>query len=109
MITEYVLFGLPAGITRDEVVQGMRDVAPKWRKEQDLIRKTFVYDPAAGQAGAFYLWKNRQAAERAHDQAWRQGVRAKYGSEPVIRYFDTPMVVDNALNQVIEAPAEARA
>jgi len=109
MITEYVLFGLPAGITRDEVLQGMRDVARKWRKEKDLIRKTFVYDPAAGQAGAFYLWKNRQAAERAHGQEWRQGVRAKYGSDPVIRYFDTPMVVDNALNQVIEAPAEARA
>ncbi len=109
MITEYVLFGLPAGITRDEVVQGMRDVAPRWRAEKDLIRKTFVFDPAANQAGAFYLWKNRQAAERAHDQAWRQGVRARYGSDPVIRYFDTPVVVDNALGQTIEVSAEARA
>lgn len=109
MITEYVLFGLPAGITRDEVVQGMRDGAPRWRNEKDLIRKTFVFDPAASQAGAFYLWKNRQAAERAHDQAWRQGVRARYGSDPVIRYFDTPMVVDNALGQTIEADAPARA
>ncbi len=109
MITEYVLFSLPPGITRDEVVQGMREVAPRWRSEKDLIRKTFIFDPAASQAGAFYLWKNRQAAERAHDQAWREAVRARYGGEPVIRYFDTPMVVDNALDRMIEASGDAPA
>jgi hypothetical protein len=108
MITEYVLFSVPPGMTREEVVQGMRDVVPKWRNEKDLIRKTFIYDAGASQAGAFYLWKSRHAAERAHDQGWRQGVRAKYGSEPVIRYFDTPIVVDNALGQTIEAPGQAR-
>jgi hypothetical protein len=103
MITEYVLFKLPAGISREDVVKGMHEVAPRWRQEADLIRKTFVYDPAANQAGAFYLWHNRAAAERAHDQAWRQRIRDSYGSDPVIRYFDTPLVVDNALGQTIEA------
>ena len=103
MITEYVLFKLPAGISRQEVVQGMQEVAPRWRAEPELIRKTFIYDPAAGQAGAFYLWQSRAAAERAHDAAWRQRIRDSYGSEPEIRYFDTPLVVDNALGQTIEA------
>lgn len=107
MITEYVLFSLPTGIPRDEVVQGMRDVAPRWRNAQDLIRKTFVYDPVAGQAGAFYLWKSREAAELAHDQAWRQRIKDTYGSEPVVRYFDTPLVVDNVLGETIEAPQQA--
>jgi hypothetical protein len=102
MITEYVLFDLPHGITRDEVVQGMRDVAPRWRANAELIRKTFVYDPEANQTGAFYLWPSREAAERAHDEAWRQRVRDTYGSEPVIKYFDTPLVVDNALGKTIE-------
>jgi hypothetical protein len=104
MITEYVLFDLPPGMCRDEVVQGMRDVAPRWRGAADLIRKTFVYDAVANQAGAFYLWQSREAAERAHDQAWRQGVRDRYGSDPVIRYFDTPVVVDNARGQTTEPP-----
>ena len=103
MITEYVLFNLPAGISREDVVKGMHEVAPRWRKEAELIRKTFVHDPAANQAGAFYLWHNRAAAECAHDQAWRQRIRDSYGSDPVIRYFDTPLVVDNALGQTIEA------
>jgi hypothetical protein len=102
MITEFVLFRLPAGMTRDEVVQGMREVAPRWRAEAALVRKTFVYEPEAGQAGAFYLWHNRADAERAHDDAWRAGVRARFGSEPELRYFETPLVVDNALDAIIE-------
>lgn len=102
MITEYVLFKLPAGISREDVVKGMHEVAPRWQREPELIRKTFVYEPAAGQAGAFYLWHNRAAAERAHDEAWRQRIRASYGSEPVVQYFETPLVVDNALGQLIE-------
>lgn len=101
MITEYILFSLPAGITRDEVVAGMREVAPRWRAEADLIRKTFIYDAATNQSGAFYLWKNRASAQAAHGDAWRAGIRAKFGSEPAVVYFETPLVVDNALGRVI--------
>lgn len=103
MITEYIVFDLPAGIGRDEVIQGMHEVVPRWLGRPALIRKTFVYDAAANQAGAFYLWENREAAEQAHDEAWRQGIRRKYGSEPVVRYFETPLVVDNALGRTIAA------
>lgn len=101
MITEYVLFRLPPGITREEVVAGMHEVAPRWRAEPNLVRKTFVYDPPAGQAGAFYLWTDRASAEAAHDEAWRQRIRDAYGSEPEIRYFETPLVVDNALGKLV--------
>ena len=62
MITEFVLFSLPAGMSRDELVASMRAVAPKWRATAGLIRKTFVYDPQTRQTGAFYLWKNKAAA-----------------------------------------------
>jgi hypothetical protein len=102
MITEYVLFDLPSGISREEVVAGMHEVAPRWQKEPKLIRKTFVFDPQANQAGAFYLWADRASAEAAHDEAWRQRIRTTYKSEPRIRYFDTPLVVDNALGKLFE-------
>ena len=105
MITEYVLFDLPQSMTRAQVVAGMREIAPKWRGVPGLIRKTFVYDAAAGQAGAFYLWQEKTAAVRAHDDAWRRRIRETYGSDPVIRYFETPLVVDNALEQTIEEAA----
>lgn len=101
MITEYVLFDLPAGISRSEVVAGMHEVAPRWQAHPRLIRKTFVYDAEANQSGAFYLWPDRACAEAAHDAAWRQRIRDTYGSEPVVRYFETPLVVDNALGQLV--------
>jgi hypothetical protein len=101
MITELILFSLPPGISREEVVAGMHEVAPRWQSEPDLIRKTFIYDVEAGQAGAFYLWKTRASAQVAHGEAWRNRIRASYGSEPTIRYFETPLVVDNALGKVI--------
>jgi len=75
MITEYVLFDLPKNMTREQVVAGMVAVAPKWRATPELIRKTFVYDPDAGQTGAFYLWKNKAAAAEAHGEEWRRGIR----------------------------------
>ena len=101
MITEFILFNLPAGLSKEDVVQGMHDVVPRWLGRPALIRKTFVYDAAANQAGAFYLWHDRGSAQLAHDEAWRQGIRDKYGSEPVVRYFETPLVIDNALGETI--------
>jgi len=70
MITELVLFDLPKGITREQVVAGMRERAQHWR--------------------------------RCPDESWRQRIRELYGSEPVMRHFDTRLVVDNVLEDSIE-------
>ena len=105
MISELVMFDLPKGISRAEVVAGMQEVAPRWRANPDLIRKTFLYDPAGGQAGALYLWRRKADAARWHDAAWRKRIVDAYGSEPVIRYFETPLVVDNALQATVAEEA----
>jgi hypothetical protein len=102
MITEYVLFDVPRGMSREAVVAAMHAVAPKRRAMPDLIRKSFLYDPAASQSGAFYLWSNKAAALQAHGEDWRRGIRETFGSVPVIRYFETPLVVDNATHETIE-------
>ena len=102
MITEYVLFDVPRSMSREQVVAAMRAVAPKWRATPDLIRKTFLYDPENSQTGAFYLWSNQAAALQAHGEEWRRGVMETFGSVPVIRYFQTPLVIDNALQETIE-------
>jgi len=102
MITELVLFALPKGITRDEVLAGMRQAAAHWSKNPELVRKNFLYDPEGGQAGGVYLWPSLAAAQRGHDAAWRKRIREMYGSEPVIRYFQTPIVVDNAAQETFE-------
>ncbi len=101
MITELVLFDLPKGMSRAEVVAGMDQSIPMWRRNAELIRKYYLYDAERGQAGGVYLWKTKEAAERGHDEAWRQRIMDTYRAVPVIRYFDTPFVVDNALQQTI--------
>ncbi|MCD6671584.1 MAG: hypothetical protein LT106_01905 [Burkholderiaceae bacterium] len=105
MISELVWFDLPAGMRREEVVEGMREVAAAWRRNPELIRKTFLYDAANRRTGALYLWKSKEAANAAHDDAWRRRIREKYGSTPTRQFFETPLVVDNALGQTIEDTA----
>ncbi len=101
MICEIVRFKVRPGMTREEVLEDARSVAPRWRAEQDLIRKHFLFDGAEESLG-IYLWKNRAAAEAAHDDAWRQRVRDVHGSEPSISYFETLMIVDNLAEEVTE-------
>jgi len=37
-------------------------------------------------------------------EEWRSFVHGKYGSEPILTYLDTPVVVDNMLNEIISDP-----
>jgi hypothetical protein len=49
-----------------------------------------------------YIWPSKAAAQKGHDAAWRDSVRRRTGAEPVIRYFDLLMVVDNENDSVTE-------
>lgn len=108
MITEYVLFALPKGITREQLIENYRKTVPKWRANPDLVRKNYLYDPENGWGGGVYMWRTLEAAKAGHNEAWKQYIRDLYGSEPEIRYFDTPMVQDNLVRETFEfEPAEA--
>ncbi|MGD9885661.1 monooxygenase [Reyranella sp.] len=110
MITEIITFGIPEGMTREEVVANYRRSAPGWRANSDLIRKNYLYDAGTRRAGGVYLWRTMEAARRAREVAWLERVRRTYGSEPVVQYFDTPLVADNVVGQTIDegGPAVAR-
>jgi hypothetical protein len=103
MITEIVLFDLPEGITREEVAARFRENAAVWRADPDLIRKNYLYDPVRRRGGGAYLWPSVEAARRAHDATWRERVRRLFGSEPVIEYFETPVLVDNLRGETVLA------
>ncbi|MDE2007510.1 MAG: hypothetical protein KGI51_13150 [Rhodospirillales bacterium] len=102
MITEIVVFDLPDGMTREQVLANYRRSAPNWRANPDLIRKNYLHDEEGRKAGGVYLWRSIEAARRARDEAWRERVRRSYGSDPVVQYFTTPIVVDNELGRTIE-------
>ncbi len=100
MITEIVLFDLPAGITRERMLAQFRESIPRWRDNPDLLRKHMIFDLARGKGGGVYLWRSVADAKRWHGEAFRQRILAAFGSEPSYQYFDTPVVVDNERRDV---------
>ena len=102
MITEIVTFKLPEGMTHADVVANFEKTAPSWNANPDLIRKNYLLDTTIGVAGGVYLWKNRADAEKWHGEAFRNKVKEIYGSEPEIRFFETPIVVDNVAGVIVK-------
>ncbi len=102
MVTELVFFDLPRGTTREEALAKYRQTAPAWAQNEDLVRKYYFHDAAGNRGGGVYFWKSRAAAERWHGAAYRERIRALYGSEPAITILDTLLVVDNVLGEIAE-------
>ena len=51
MITEIVMFKLPDGTMREEVISNYEKTAPTWRENPDLVRKNYLFDADKGIAG----------------------------------------------------------
>ena len=105
MITAVVTYKHKGGPATKEQIAASQKAAESFRDIPGLIRKNFLYDPEKGQGGGAYTWPSVEAAQRGHDAAWRAKIREMYGSDPVIRYFETPVLVDNVVNDTIEAAA----
>jgi hypothetical protein len=105
MVTEIVLFALPAGMTRETVLANFRQTAPKWRANPDLRRKSYLCDAERRLAGGVYVWSDPAAARRWHDEAWLAMVERLYGARPTIQLFETPIVVDNVAGELTDLAA----
>jgi hypothetical protein len=101
MITVFTTFKLPKPITRAEARSIFLSTAPKYQGVPGLFRKAYVLSDDGGTAGGVYLWNSRREAEAMYTDAWRAFVREKYGTEPNVAYFESPVVVDNVTGQVI--------
>ncbi len=105
MITAVVQFKIPEGTTREDVIKAFKASVPKYKGMPGLVRKYYLYSDE-GNIGGVYLWESRESAEAVYTAEWRKMVAERYGSEPSIAYFDTPIVVDNATGDVIAGAAE---
>lgn len=101
MITALVQFQLPQRITREKAREIFSSTAPKYREIHGLIRKYYTLSEDGGSAGGVYLWESRAHAERLYTEEWKKFIRDKYGAEPSVTYFESPVVVDNAAGVVI--------
>ncbi|TFW05123.1 monooxygenase [Oxalobacteraceae bacterium OM1] len=101
MIIAMTALNLPNPITTEEAQRIFLSTAPTYQGVQGLFRKHYVLSEDGGTAGGIYLWNSRQDAEALYTEAWRTFVREKYGTEPSVTYFDSPVVVDNVARQVL--------
>ena len=100
MITAVVQFKLTEGTSLDDATAIFQSTAPRYLGMAGLVRKYYLFDPASGKGGGCYLFENRAAAEAIFDDTWRALIKDKYGAEPDIQYFETPVVVDNVSNEI---------
>lgn len=106
MITAIVRFKLPPTVKLTDAAEMFKGTAPKYRQLPGLVRKYYLYNGDAGIGGGVYLWESREAAERVYTTEWKQTLAQRYGAEPEITFFDTPVVVDNAIGKISADAAE---
>jgi hypothetical protein len=95
VITAIVRFPLPAAVTADKYREMSRHAAPDFRKAAGLLSKHFLLAEDGRGGGGVYLWESREAAETFYASGFLAMIRERFGAEPQITYFETPVVVDN--------------
>lgn len=102
MITAVVQFKLPQPVTRAQAQEIFSSTAPKYTEVQGLIRKYYLLSQDGGTAGGVYLWNSRSDAEQLYTEDWKRFVLEKYGAEPSVEYFETPVIVDNVIGEILK-------
>lgn len=102
MILELVEFNSPKGWTREQIAEDARHVIPKWQGNAELVRKHFLLELNGKTGAGVYIWPTVEAAQRAHNEVWRQSVIKRTGAAPTIRYFDLFLLIDNENGSVKE-------
>ena len=102
MITVVVNFKITAGITREEIINKFEKTVAKWSSNPDLIRKSYLIDPDRGTAGGICLWKEKIHAKIWHGAEFRKTVKDNFGEEPVLQFYETPIVVDNLAGNIVK-------
>lgn len=108
MIVELVTFESPKGWERARVLADAETTIPKWSANRELVRKHFLLGigEAEGTGGGFYIWPSVEAAQRAHDETWREGIKRRTGGYPTVRYFDLMLLIDNEHDRVTAFDAD---
>lgn len=95
MIVTIVTFNLPAAKTLDEATELFKGTAPKYQSVKGLLRKNYWISEDGREAGGIYVWSSRQDADNLYTADWKKFVEGKYGAPPVIRYVNSPVMIDN--------------
>lgn len=99
MYTVITEFNLPPGVERAQLVKHLRNSIPVYEGYAGLIRKYISVDMEQGKGCGVYLWSSLEQAEAFYEMA-RPIMKKEMGHEPVIRFFECPIIVDNEKSEV---------
>jgi hypothetical protein len=102
MVTVYVQFKIPAPMSQEQAKEVFMSTAPKYQEARGLIRKYYLLSEDGGTVGGVYLWKSKEDAASLYTKEWKNFIKEKYGAEPTIVYFQSPIVVDNLTKEIIK-------
>ncbi len=102
MFTALVQFRLPQPITVAKAKAIFTSTARRYLGTAGLIRKYYVLSEDGQTAGGVFVWASRAAAERMYNDTWHAFVMQKYGAEPWLTYFETPVFVDNVSQEIVQ-------
>lgn len=96
--------------TEEQFIKTAKSSAPKFRGlgEQGLISKNYVLGEDG--AGGVYLWESREAAEAWFTEEKLEEYTQKFGTRPILTWYDAHLTVDNVAGQTLvngKALAEA--
>lgn len=83
---------IPAGISRERLEAEYQAAIPVYQKVPGLLRKHFIVTDRKT-FGGVYLWRDDASAKAWFTPAWHQRVKATYGQEARIEWFDTPILL----------------
>lgn len=99
MITVLVQFQLPSSVSREQAETTFSEVSTLFYGIPGLIRKYFLLSEDGKTAGGLYLWNSHSDADRFFTENFKLMTLERYGSEPSITYFDSPVIVDNSATE----------
>lgn len=102
MITTLVQIKLSEILSLEKAKNIFTSTAPKYLEIKGLTRKYYILSDDGETAGGVYLWESRKAAEKLFTDEWKEFIFQKYGSEPSVTYFNSPVIVDNLLCEIIK-------
>lgn len=102
MVTTLIQIKLSQTLSLDKAQDIFASTAPKYIEIQGLIRKYYILSEDGETAGGVYLWESRKASETLYTDEWKKFILQKYGSEPSVTYFHSPVIVDNLLGEIIK-------
>ncbi len=100
MITTITRIPLPDSITLEAAKSSFMEVAPVFQNIEGLIRKQFLLADDGNLVGGVYLWRDRASAVNFNENILTGMIKSKFGVEPQIEYFETPVVVDNETGEI---------